>query len=276
MILLDDWLPQTYKLDRKDIEIRPLHREDYVRVPIYTARWLPREVFERTVFSAHGYASFLQQNAGVPLRCQNDRFHGFYQSGQLQGFSEWKLRGTTVVLNNFFLNDAIRCLGVGSTYLQEMLLHFSKSGISHVSLDVFTWNQGARRFYERLGFDSEHISGWYELELEDAASFEVDSYDYNGIRMMNWAEAKAMNQCYGLGSFTLQGAFGEEAVGLLKDQYYRLRGEALRVKQVVLALQQLGEERKVLITDGNPHCTSTAMKLVNESLRMRRTLTSAN
>jgi len=58
-------------------------------------------------------------------------------------------------LEDVCIDESCRGMGIGSVLMEYVTDWAKKSGCTHMDLDVWEFNEGARRFYERYGFGTQ-------------------------------------------------------------------------------------------------------------------------
>ena len=99
-------------------------------------------------------------------------------SGQLVGiavcyerYSTW--RGRVGYLEDIVVTDRVRGQGVGEKLFKACAAECVRRGYHHLTWQVLDWNEGAIRFYKRLGaeLDGEWVNGrLYQEQLQQIAS----------------------------------------------------------------------------------------------------------
>lgn len=66
-------------------------------------------------------------------------------------------------IDELFIRPAVRGRGMGSEALRALVATLAENGLKALHLEVATGNDGARRFYGRLGFEAReryHLMSW--------------------------------------------------------------------------------------------------------------------
>ena len=71
-----------------------------------------------------------------------------------------------LMIHDFFLEEAARGKGTGRAMVEEVRRLGLKRGCCRIEVNVVTWNESGRRFYERLAFGA--LENWlpYRLRLD--------------------------------------------------------------------------------------------------------------
>ena len=88
--------------------------------------------------------------------------------GELLGFAILGVASDTAHLNLLAVSRGARRQGVASTLLDWLMASCGVAGLSSITLEVRSRNQGAIRFYERHGFVSSGTRRGYYEGIEDA------------------------------------------------------------------------------------------------------------
>lgn len=71
--------------------------------------------------------------------------------------------GRMGLLDELFVDESVRGLGIGDKLIDETLKWLKEKGISRVKLHSYSWNTKAKKLYERKGFKEYAVS--YEMFL---------------------------------------------------------------------------------------------------------------
>ncbi len=91
--------------------------------------------------------------------------------GRLVGFVQFGPAGLAMELRRLYVLDEFQGRGIGSCLLQAALAHPDMAGADCIVLDVWERNHGARRLYERYGFQ---VVGRRSFEVASGASSDDD------------------------------------------------------------------------------------------------------
>ncbi|MHA8052232.1 N-acetyltransferase family protein [Aquirufa sp. Wall-65K1] len=92
-----------------------------------------------------------------------------YYDGKLAGFSLWYFRfstwkGKRFYLEDLFIKEEFRSLGLGKMLLDEAILEAKRTKCTGMMWQVLDWNEPAIQFYNKYGvkFDA----GWLNVHLD--------------------------------------------------------------------------------------------------------------
>ncbi len=92
-----------------------------------------------------------------------------YYEGKLAGFSLWYFRfstwkGKRFYLEDLFIKEEFRSLGLGKMLLDEAILEAKRTKCTGMMWQVLDWNEPAIQFYNKYGvkFDA----GWLNVHLD--------------------------------------------------------------------------------------------------------------
>lgn len=153
-----------------------------------------REIFENTEF----YGKLIYFDSAFPNYLENiliDKRHYFFAiiyNDNICGFLHLKEVGSNLFLNNIYLNKLVRGGGIGTYVLNYVLNHpLINRKFVNIELDVLGSNTIARKWYQKIGLNTEFISYWYyvhNLNLNDL-SFHV-GYDENNFLSLLFEDVK--------------------------------------------------------------------------------------
>ena len=77
-------------------------------------------------------------------------------------FSTWK--GTVLHLEDLIVSEKMRGYGVGSSLLDQVILHGAELGVKRICWEVIDWNTAAIEFYELKG--ALVMRDWHVVQLD--------------------------------------------------------------------------------------------------------------
>jgi len=141
---------------------------------------------EKLIYFDSNFPSFFQK---LVLNSRENVVTILKVDNQLAGFIHFKILDNAVFLNNICIHDKFQDIGLGKFFLKESLVLVPDKKIEYFMLDVFSSNQRALRWYERLGLLRISENSWKILlnanyDNNDFAKFDVDvdvDVDVNGF-----------------------------------------------------------------------------------------------
>lgn len=142
----------------EELDLRPLEGDEYLLLPPLIQLLEPALSLELI-----GHRIELLQARG--WRCL-----GAWQLGELAGvagFSEFShlFSGPVLYVENVVVVASARGSGVGAQLMDWLESYARNCGCNKLTLDAYAANAGARRFYERLGYDPRGVH--FVKDLED-------------------------------------------------------------------------------------------------------------
>ena len=128
-------------------------------------------------------------------------------SSKVVGVAEWRIVDDDLFLNQIGVHSARRGQGIGTRLLRDGLEH--NPNRPTLTLDVFSTNDRARRWYERLGFILQASNVWAEYSPAVVKAFAGDSGTVPNIPdalVEGLDAADEMHAAYGFSSFRLRAA----------------------------------------------------------------------
>lgn len=264
-----------------NLQFGPLHEDDIHHACQLLRSYLPEQVYNRTIFACTGYAAYLQ----AACKCgphSTTLLIGAYSGGTLIGFAEWRRMEQMLVLNNLNVDSAYRKEGIGGklvAYGEELA---RKEGIGKLALDVFSWNEHAHAWYQRLGFSEEGRTFWYEGDLvqsqnatEDVTSevARTEGRDELTYVIDDYPMAEAHHLVYGFSSFRIRTIQTTTVVGRLGEQYFRIQmpsGQWDGCYHLTDVLFDIDPKRKILLLSPDAFLREREPRLTlsSESIRM--------
>jgi len=160
--------------------------------------------------------------------------------GKIVGCMEFRFVGNSVVLNYISVASGYRSSGLGSKLLKEALRITSAADADRMLLDVFEYNNVARRWYVRLGFEAERRNCWWMMDVP------VVNGCAPGV-VSGYPQGEACQEAYGFSQFMVHTATSTHTVGRIGDRWFRVRsGEALMDKMLHGTLREMDNNRRYL------------------------------
>lgn len=198
-----------------ELTLRSMRASDAEQVAILFRLAFPVALQKFMVYGQVGLPNYLRDLCSYPNLFPQFRFVvAVDKQGRIVGFTEFRIpTSTSGFLSNIFLSEDVRGKGLGSRMIQHFL--DDHPSISHIELDVFDSNPGARRLYRKLGFKEQKASYWFaqSVDVTDPAS-EVD--------VTVSLSSVAMHSRYGFSEFTVSNAYQEIRFGRIGDSVLRV------------------------------------------------------
>lgn len=221
----------------------------------------PSRLIAAMIYGCHGVAAFVAEQIAV----QDLGGETFYvvaaDDHGLVGCAEGRRLPRRLFLSYIAVSPAIRGQGIGRRLLLA-LIEAARIDAEEIALDVFDFNTGARRWYERLGFDQRERGSWCEASLDGGRP--------GPVRLIGYAQAEACHRLYGFSQFTLCTPEGQYDIGRLEARWYRLGDPAaVETPGVLAALRRLAPERRLLLV-GNASKAASSLSDAHEFARSHR------
>ena len=242
------------------IKIRPLFSKDTEKIPKLIQSGIRADIFPLTIYSSGKYKCFINDRMKQP----ETKFIGAYQKNSLLGYAEWRLNDEEIFLNNIYIHDRHRGLGIGTQLLEYGINHFSISTTKFFSLDVFDDNKKAKIWYERIGLEKQHVTYW---QISKQKEFGMNKRLVHAS-VSNLKEADEQHAKYGFSMLRILTERANYEIGRITNGYYRIHQlEALSDDRLRLTLNEMDPHRQLLFVSETPFvddfetvCTSNRMK----------------
>jgi ribosomal protein S18 acetylase RimI-like enzyme len=149
------------------LKIRPMRKGEEAAVAALL-RQLPRDLNLGIEFAITGEA--LVKAAGLAeISVAED-------SGLMLGVCSWTMTYSTqrampgIYICDLFVLGHARGRGIGDALLRGVMTQAAKRGAGFIKMEVDVANDGAARFYERLGFKHKNDDRYYALEPQEFAN----------------------------------------------------------------------------------------------------------
>ena len=157
------------------------------------------------------------------------------------GFVEMRLYSDELFVNYIYIRSNKQNQGLGTHLLKQSLEMTRREGINRVGLHVYVDNEGARRWYSRIGFFPVEEQIWAIAQIEMATT--PGWYCVAGIPQANVVHAR-----YGFSQFVLRTSQGNYEIGRLGTDVYRATNPRILENSAALwGLRQLDPSRHLLL-----------------------------
>lgn len=247
----------------KGIEIKPLLVSDADSIPALTETGVREDVFPLTIYSSPNYSLFVK-NAMV--NNSDVKFFGAYMGSHFLGFAEWRIHKEELFLNNIAIVVGERGLGVGGLLYDHGRSTLKTPSMKSLALDVFEGNKGAISWYEKMGYEVHDLTYWHVAQQRAKPTGEKVNY-----HVMNKEQADEHHQKYGFSMLTIETKEGQYSIGRITDNCFRIGEEGIVDQDLMGALDELDQNRKLLVLSKNPNIEG--FEKLSTSHRMRVSLT---
>lgn len=175
----------------------------------------PRKLLSSTIFGCTGIREFLRDT----IRTQTAGTSVFFVSEDrdaVLGFCELRRMPNSLLLNHIYLLPEARGRGLGRSLLREGIGLARDQRQRFLSLDVFTDNLVAKKWYESLGLVLQAVQVWINVPLTPVDGEKEHWWTVSGL-----PEADRIHDIYGFSCFTLQTQSGNYGIGRLGTTLFR-------------------------------------------------------
>ncbi len=245
-----------------EIQIRPLLVEDADTIPELIEAGIRAEIFPLTIFSSDKYNRYLKDRL---VHGTDVAFYGAYRKGKLLGYAEWRYQEENLFLNNIYLAHDSRGNGLGRELFHQGVHVLSTPNTNHLSLDVFEDNDGAKSWYERLGFTHHQSSFWHVTKHKKMNKEKKIAYKVTNLELAN-----KQHESYGFSMLRIETSHNAYNIGRITNRYFRLQQENIYDEDLIIALNNLDEKRDLLLISNHPFVEG--FELICASNRMTKSI----
>ncbi len=220
--------------------IRPARVEDAPQIVDVVRSGIDPDLVEMTIYGCRGIGAYVVEQIQARPNGGDTLYTVACDGANVLGCVEMRLLPQGLFLNYISVLPEVRSMGLGPRLLSAAIEGSGRAGLQTISLDVFEHNTRAREWYERLGFELEDASEWWQIAPERSSAA-------SGSLVVGWPQARVCWERFGFGQFRLVAENGGYDVGLLGDRWFRLtQPEALSDRSVLSALRAIDSSRGVL------------------------------
>lgn len=173
---------------KKELLIKKISDQSHIEriVSMHHEIFCETKLFGKLIYFDNNFPNYFSKL----FHDENNYVFGVFKDKEILGFLHLKKINNILFLNNIFLDKKIRGNGAGTFILRSVLSEsFVKdNGFEYLELDVFESNVIAKKWYDKLGFETCAVSDWYFVEnrfrnLNIQHRFKV-SNDDNGFKSL--------------------------------------------------------------------------------------------
>jgi GNAT superfamily N-acetyltransferase len=236
-----------------DAVIGQAHAEDSSGIVAVIRSGFAPEILGATVYACHGIARFIEAQIGVPTSVADTTWTvaapASKGSGSTQAIGCVELRRfpSALFLNYISVLPAFRGAGLGRKLLHAAIVAGRQNEQREMLLDVFTEDELANRWYDRLGFEDQERSEWWDLGPCSAFSRTAADQGNRSGFIAEFPQASVSQREFGFSQFKVTTSDGTSTIGRLGEKWFRLtRSQALGDPALVAVLTTLDPGRHVL------------------------------
>lgn len=144
---------QDYKHVDSDLELEQLvalHREIFIGSPLYG----------KLIYFDSNFPNYLKN---IVNSSQRDFFFVARNENLIKGFAHFKIFDNSIFLNNICVSNDLRGKGIGGRLFKYGLDYYKQANIASFSLDVFSTNTSAIKWYEKMGLKIAETKDWKQI-----------------------------------------------------------------------------------------------------------------
>ena len=225
------------------VSFRPAESDDACAIIDLATRGFAEERRALFVYACTGAEAFVRGHIALPPALAERRYAiAEGATGDVIGVVDLVRAAHVLHLAYIAVAPAARGLRLAPQLLQYALQHCSAPA-STLQLDVFTDNERAARWYDRLGFETTSETAWFRAEPRPASDTRGSSAYVTGL-----PAADAVHARFGFSQFTVQTPSAGYTVGRIGERWFRLTdAAALDDPDVRAALHSLDPQRGLLV-----------------------------
>jgi len=205
----------------------------------------PENILPYTIYFSRNYKDYISDLILLKESKVNTRFYVCEKDYNIVGFAEIRQFADALFLNNIYMAAHQRGKGLGKELLKKSILMARDNNQRAISLDVFSDNLKAIKWYMSLNLKCRYKQLWilYLLELDA-----LENIDSGWWRFIDLNEGNKLHKIYGFSRFIVQTRLKGYSVGRIADTCFKTSDDSiLHDKLALSALYFLDKKRKLLI-----------------------------
>lgn len=221
---------------------------------------IPSDLVRYTIYGAQGIESFISAQLSEPLG--DTSFCMLLEGSQVVAASEFRRLPGGAFLNYIAVRPERSGEGLGTRLLLEAVRALKLGSQQTLSLDVFTNNVAARRWYARMGFESMAGTTWYLAKTRGDA----EPYPVAGLPFAN-----ACHKAFGFSQLQAVTPGGLVNLGRLAESAFRVAGlHCLEDPRLIATCFALDPNRDLLMLETSEAIPkATGLTPIASSARLR-------
>lgn len=252
--------------------IRPACPADADKMVALVRQSFDEKLLPAMLYGCQGVAGYITEQLLVPCNLADTRYIVAEEGDTIVGCVELRLQKDNIFLNYICVSPDSRTKGFGNELLLWSIDHVKMDHHMRMSLDVFVHNDNAKRWYEKLGFVTEHYTDWWSIPIE------IDGECKDLGMISGYPHCVRSYEAFGFSQFGLVTQKSAYTVGWLGSTWFRVTDPALLCDRVALAsLTKMGPQRTILgifpkemgtslPVDAERLCSSSRMSILLGSL----------
>jgi ribosomal protein S18 acetylase RimI-like enzyme len=190
------------------------------------------------VYGCDGIERYVKCELELPPHLSASVYLVAEHDGTVAGCAQFLSGSSPLFLNYISVLERHRGQGIGAALLADGIARFA-NGAESLSLDVFSVNSRAQRWYSKLGLSK--IDQTDYLEVEALQLVDIKS------RVEGWIQAEVCQNTFTFSSFTVTTDIGCNLIGRLGSRWFRItNASALADPGVWSALRTIDPARRIL------------------------------
>lgn len=179
---------------KKELTIKTLHDDSQLEslILMHKRIFLDTPLQEKLIYFDESFREYFRK----VLSCSDHYVFGVFSDSEINGFLHFRKYGSSLFLNNIFLNEKIRGKGTGTAVLNFILNmpFIIKEGFNFLELDVLESNVIAKKWYNKIGLVEIFRDIWYDVESNNCnndlnLNFKID-VDQNNFKSLIYNDTK--------------------------------------------------------------------------------------
>ncbi|HEX8674256.1 MAG TPA: GNAT family N-acetyltransferase [Longimicrobium sp.] len=224
------------------VRVRPATADDAGAMVAVIREGFAPELLDAMIYGCAGMERFIRDELELPPDLCDRTYTVAERDGRVLGCVELRRLPGTLILNYIAVGAEMRSSGVARQLLLEAIVQAGGERYGSMVLDVFTDNEVARGWYQRLGFAAGDHAGWWSVPMLHAAPGAPHAV-VNGF-----PQAQASQLRFGFSQLDVATPDGSYAVGRMGAKWFRLsQAAALRDDALLATLRLLDPARGLLL-----------------------------
>ena len=225
----------------QEVHIRPARPDEATGIVDVVRCSIDPELLDFTIYGCDGIGRYVLDHILARGSGSDTTYTVACEGMHVIGCAEMRLDRDGLFLRYISVRPELRSRGLGGLLLLRAIEESGRGREGCIALDVFEHNDGARRWYDRLGFVCEGTAEWWEAPLNGAGP-------RREAIIGGYPQAMACHRRFGFGRFRVVTERGEYDVGLLGRGWFRLTSpEVLLDAPALGALRAVDDARRLLV-----------------------------
>lgn len=248
--------------------IRNMEEKDILSVVKIVRTSFTTDVLSKIIYGCEGIEKYLLNQIDIPKELTDTTYLVAELEDKVVGYIELKHLNDSLFLNYIAVDRDYKSHNIGKSMLKEAIRMCENPNDTSMVLDVFEFNNNAKSWYSKLGFQEESRSVWWSVVPQKR------ELCGEKVILAGFPQASACHKEFGFSQFNLISKDNNILVGMIGKEWFRVnKTDILRHTDIINALLKIDSFRQILLITNNEEYLENnnnfKSNFILESIRMK-------